>query len=85
MTNVRFETTEDTMNDCITIIDNEEQLKTSFDSDIILYPAEDACTVIDELNVQCATVKMLRRMLNSYDVDLEDIDYWIQEVREDME
>jgi len=84
MADIRFETTEDTMNDCITIIDNEEQLKTSFDSDIILYPAEDACTVIDELNVQCAIVQMLREELERYD-DPQDIDYWIQEVREDME
>ena len=85
MGDIRFETTEDTMNDCLTITDNTDKLKNGFDSEIVLYPLEDASIVINELNVQCATVQMLRRMLKSYDVELEDIDYWIQEVREDME
>lgn len=84
MVDIRFETTEDTMNDCLTITDNTDKLKNGFDSEFVLYPLEDASIVINELNVQCATVQMLRRMLKSYDVDLEDIDYWIQEVREDM-
>ena len=84
MVDVRFETSPDTMNDCLTVTDNEEQLKTSFDSEIILYPLEDASAVIQELNVQCATVKMLREQLESYE-DPMDIDYWIKEVREDME
>ena len=84
MSDVRFETSPDTMNDCLTLTDNEEQLKTSFDSEIILYPLEDASAVIQELNVQCAINKMLREQLESYE-DPMDIDYWIKEVREDME
>lgn len=80
----RFEMSEDVMNDCLTVTDNEEQLKTSFDSEIILYPLEDASAVIQELNVQCAINKMLREQLESYE-DPMDIDYWIREVREDME
>ena len=80
----RFEMSEDVMNDCLTLTDNEEQLKTSFDSEIILYPLEDASAVIRELNVQCAINKMLREQLESYE-DPMDIDYWIKEVREDME
>jgi len=80
----RFEMSEDVMNDCLTVTDNEEQLKTSFDSEIILYPLEDASAVIQELNVQCAINKMLREQLESYE-DPMDIDYWIKEVREDME
>lgn len=84
MVDVRFETSPDTMNDCLTVTDNEDKLKTSFDSEIILYPLEDASAVIQELNVQCATVKMLREQLESYE-DPMDIDYWIKEVREDME
>ena len=84
MSNVRFETSPDTMNDCLTITDNQDQLKTSFDSDIILYPLEDAETVIRELNVQCAVVSMLVEQLESYE-DIQDIMYWIKEVVEDME
>lgn len=83
MTNVRFETTEDTMNDCLSITDNTDKLKNGFDSEIVLYPLEDASIVINELNVQCAINKMLREQLESYE-DPMDIDYWIKEVREDM-
>ena len=82
--NARFETSPDTMNDCLTLTDNEDKLKTGFDSEIILYPLEDASAVIDELNVQCATVKMLREQLE-YHEDPQDIDYWIKEIREDIE
>lgn len=84
MSDVRFETSEDTMNDCLTITDNQDKLKTSFDSEIILYPLDDASAVISELNVQCAINKMLREQLE-YHEDPQDIDYWIREVREDME
>lgn len=81
---VRFETSEDLENDCLTIEDNEYKLKTSFDSEIILYPLDDASAVVQELNVQCAINKMLREQLETYE-DPQDIDYWIKEVREDME
>ena len=84
MSDVRFETSEDLENDCLTLTDNEDKLKTGFDSEIILYPLEDASAVIDELNVQCATVKMLVDMLESYE-DPQDINYWIKEIREDIE
>lgn len=82
--NVRFEVSEDLENDCLTLTDNEDKLKTAFDSEIILYPLEDASAVINELNVQCAINKMLREQLEDYE-DPFDIDYWIKEVREDME
>ena len=84
MTNVRFETTDDTMNDCLTITDNTDKLKNGFDSEFVLYPLEDASIVINELNVQCAIVQMLKEELERYE-DPQDINYWIQEVREDME
>lgn len=81
---VRFEKVEDLENDCVTLIDNEDKLKTGFDSEIILYPLDDADAVITELNIQCATVSMLREQLE-YHEDPQDIDYWINEIREDME
>ena len=84
MVDVRFETSEDLENDCLTVTDNQDQLKTSFDSDIILYPLEDASTVIRELNIQCAVVSMLIEQLESYE-DIQDIMYWIKEIVEDME
>ena len=84
MTDVRFETDEDLENDCLTITDNQDQLKTAFDSDIILSPCEDAAIVIRELNIQCAVVSMLIEQLESYE-DIQDIMYWIKEIVEDME
>ena len=83
MGDVRFETEEDTINDCLTITDTRDQLKTSFDSDIVLYPAEDASSVVDELNVQCAVNEMLIEHLERYE-DPDDIMYWINEIMEDM-
>ena len=80
---VRFETSEDTENDCLTIVDNQDKVKTAFDSEIILYPLEDAMNVIDELNIQCAIVDMLVDQLEVHE-DIQDIEYWIREVREDM-
>ena len=84
MIDVRFETSPDTMNDCLTITDNTDKLKNGFDSELVIAPLEDASILVNELNVQCATVQMLREELESYE-DPQDIDYWIQEVREDME
>ena len=84
MVDVRFETSPDTMNDCLTVTDNEDQLRNGFDSEIVLAPLEDAELVVRELNVQCAINKMLREQLETYE-DPQDIDYWIREVRGDME
>ena len=80
----RFEMSEDVMNDCLTVTDNEEQLRNGFDSELVIAPLEDAELIVQELNVQCAINKMLREQLESYE-DPQDIDYWIKEVRGDME
>ena len=80
----RFDTVEDVMNDCLTVTDNEEQLRNGFDSELVIAPLTDASILVTELNVQCAINKMLREQLESYE-DPMDIDYWIKEVREDME
>ena len=81
---IRFDTTEDTENDCLTITDNQDQLRNGFDSEIILAPLEDASLIVWELNIQCAVNRMLIEQLESYE-DPQDIDYWIKEIREDME
>ena len=61
----RFETSE--FEDTLTITDNEEKLKNGFDSEIVLAPADDAQLIIDELNIQCATVQMLKEQLESFE------------------
>ena len=78
--NKRFETSE--FEDTITVTDNKEELKNGFDSEIVLAPAEDGQAIIDELNIQCLIVDMLKEHLGYYE-ESEDIEYWIKEVRED--
>lgn len=82
MTECRFEVKEDTMEDCISVTDNQDNLKNGFDSEFILFPLEDASAIVNELNIQCATVEMLKEQLESYE-DPEDVEYWIKEIRED--
>ena len=81
MSDVRLHVDEDYENDCITITDNLEQLQTSFGSEIILSPREDAATLVRELNIQYAVVSMLIEELETYE-DIQDIMYWIQDIVE---
>ena len=46
----RYEYNEDLENDCLTLVDNEDELKTDYDSEIVLYPLDDAVTIVDKLN-----------------------------------
>lgn len=84
MTKIRYEIEEDYSEDCITIIDQEDELKTSFHSDIILYPMEDAVTVVNELNKKEAVLNMLKEELLKYE-DEQDVEYWIKEILEDLD
>ena len=84
MSDVRLHVDEDYENDCITITDNLEQLQTSFGSEIILSPREDAATLVRELNIQYAVVSMLIEQLEDY-LDIDDIMYLISDVAEDFE
>lgn len=59
----RYECNEDLENDCITLVDNEDELKTDYDSEIVLYPLDDAITVVDKLNWYELLVKMLKENL----------------------
>ena len=45
------------------LTDNEYELKTSFDSEIVLYPIDGAGQVIDKLNWYEVFVKMLKEHL----------------------
>ena len=74
---VRLTYKEDEFDDCITITDQLEQLTTSFGSNLVLSPSEDAITIIDELNRQYAIVEMLIGELKTYE-DSQDIMDWIE-------
>lgn len=81
---VRLTYKEDEFDDCITITDQLEQLTTSFGSNLVLSPSEDAITIIDELNRQYAIVEMLIGELETHE-DSQDIMDWIKRTIEEIE
>jgi len=81
---VRYTAQEDYINDGVTIIDEKEELKTSFDSEIFIRPLEDAVTIVHELNKKEAIINVLYKALLVYDAE-EDIEYWIKEAIEELE
>ena len=81
---MRYTVDPDFKDDVITVHDEKEELKTEFDSEIILAPADDAILVINELNKKEAIIKVLYEALLSYE-DKQDIDYWIEDALEDLE
>ena len=81
----RYTYTTDDMNDCITLYDDEEELKTSFDSEIVLYPLDDSVTVVDKLNFYEALIKELKMHLEYYDWTDKDFKDVIEEVELNLE
>ena len=81
----RYTYTTDDMNDCITLYDDEEELKTSFDSEIVLYPLDDSVTVVDKLNFYEALVKELKMHLEYHDWTDKDFKDVIEEVELNLE
>lgn len=75
----------DTMNDCISLIDNLDELKNEFDSEIVLYPMEDAEIVVDKLNFYELLVKRLSEHLEYYGFGPDDVKDVIEDVRCDLE
>lgn len=76
----RFEYQKDTTDNCITLTDYQDKLKTSFDSEIILYPLEDAITVVDELNLMDKIINRLSSELTYNGYTTENIDEIIEEI-----
>lgn len=82
---VRYKYSKDYSNDCITVCDKKEELKTSFDSDITLAPMEDAITVINELNKkECINHELKQTLKDNYFTE-EDIDYIISSALDNYE
>ena len=86
---MRYEYTEDPENDCITITDNQDELKTSFDSEIMLSPMEDAITIIDKLNhyenYYGLLVKMLKENLEYEGWTEDDFKGLLEDVEANLE
>ena len=81
---MRYKADVDTKNDVVTLIDEKGELKTDFDSELLLAPVDDAVIVIAELNRKEAIIKVLYDALLTYE-DPQDIDYWIKSALEEME
>lgn len=82
---MRYEYSEDVENDCITLTDNEYELKTSFDSEIVLYPIDGAEQVIDKLNWYEAVIKEMKMHLEYYDWTEKDFKDLIEDVEVNLE
>lgn len=86
---MRYEYDEDPENDCVTLTDNDGELTTSFNSEIVLYPCEDAIIVIDQLNhyenYYGLLVSMLKEHLESYGWTEEDFKSVIEDVEANLE
>ena len=80
----RYETSEDLENDCITLTDTMDELTTSFDSEIILYPLEDAVTVVDKLNWYELLVQMLKENLEYEGWSEDDFKSLIEDVEANL-
>lgn len=86
MVNVRFDTVEDLEDDCLTITDNKDELKTEFGSDIVLSPLTDATIVVNQLNKYQVIVESLtNELIDSNYYHRDDVLYLIKEALEDME
>ena len=81
----RYEAIESVENDCLTIIDNEDELKTSFDSEIVLYPIEDAIPIVDKLNWYDAIVKEMKMHLEYHGWNEDDFLNIIEDVEANLE
>lgn len=85
---MRYEYAVDESNDCLTLTDNNDELKTSFDSEIILYPLDDAIGVVDKLNwyeeYYGLLVNELKMHLEYYGWSEEDFKSVIEDVKANM-
>ena len=81
----RYEYNEDLENDCLTLVDNEDELKTDHDSEIVLYPLDDAVTIVDKLNWYELLVKMLKENLEYEGWTEDDFKGLIEDVEVNLE
>ena len=79
----RFEYKENKMDDCIELIDELDELKTGYDSNIVLYPLDDSITVVDYLNTQSKIIARLTLELTYNDYEDENIQEIIEDAKDD--
>ena len=79
----RFTYTENTEENCLELIDDTGELKTDYDSNIVLYPLDDSITIVDYLNTQSRIITRLSLELSYKDYEDEDIQELIDDVKEE--
>lgn len=71
------------MDDCIELIDELDELKTDYDSNIVLYPLDDSITVVDYLNTQSKIIARLTLELTYNDYEDENIQELIEDAKDE--
>lgn len=79
----RFTYTENTEENCLELIDDTGELKTDYDSNIVLYPLDDSITIVDYLNTQSRIITRLSLELSYKDYEDEDIQELIDDVKDE--
>jgi len=79
----RFEYKENKLDDCIELIDELDELKTDYDSNIVLYPLDDSITVVDYLNTQSKIIARLTLELTYNDYEDENIRELIEDAKDE--
>ena len=82
---IRYETEIDKLDNCITLKDNKDELKSDFEADIVLYPIEDAKTVIDKLNWYDLLVETMKEHLEYHGWTEDDFKGLIEDVECNLE
>lgn len=79
----RFTYTENTEENCLELIDDAGELKTDYDSNIVLYPLDDSITIVDYLNTQSRIITRLSLELSYNDYEDENIQELIEDVKDE--
>ena len=82
---MRYDYTPDENDNCLTLHDQQEHLKTDFGTDIVLYPLEDALFLVNHLNKQEKFIEVLIRELKANEYDDENIKELLEEADYEME
>ena len=82
---MRYETEIDNLNECVTLKDNNHELKSDFESDIVLYPIDDALSVVQKLNWYELLVEMMKEHLTYEGWTEDDFKGLIEDVEANLD
>lgn len=82
---MRYESEIDNLNECVTLKDNNDELKSDFEADIVLYPIDDALSVIQKLNWYELLVEMMKEHLTYESWTEDDFKGLIEDVEANLD